>query len=73
MAEVLYTLDVVETQTKASKMSRELYVKRIKNAYEASYRCEGGSWGRGYWNSVVEQLHRNYWRGIENTKNDLHR
>lgn len=54
-------------------MNRELYVKRIKNAYEASYRCEGGSWGRGYWNSVVEQLHRNYWRGIENTKNDLHR
>ena len=51
-------------------MSRELYMRRIKNAYEASYRCEGGSWGRGYWNSVVEQLHRNYWRGIEKSKND---
>ena len=54
-------------------MSRELYMKRIQNAYEASQRCDGGSWGRGYWNTVIDQLHRNYWRGIENTKNDLHR
>jgi hypothetical protein len=73
MAEVLYPYDVIETQTKASEMSRELYMRRIQNAYNASQRCQGGSWGRGYWNTVVDQLHRNYWRGVEENKNDLHR
>ena len=54
-------------------MNRELYIKRIKNAYECSYRCTPGSWGRMYWNTVIDKLHRNYWKGVEDLSCDTHR
>ena len=54
-------------------MNRERYMKRIKNAYDCAYRCTPGSWGRLYWNTVIDKLHRNYWRGVETLSCDTHR